>query len=110
MKVFNESKFLKHQELEGKDWVVTISGVERQEIENRDKTKERKFVLFFKEHDKGMILNSTNIGTLTTLFGSDDSDQWVGKRVTLYEKDDVEMGGKLVSGLRIRPKLPMAVA
>lgn len=110
MKVFNESKFLKHQELEGKDWVVTIAGVERQELENRDGTKEKKFVLFFKEHEKGMIINATNIGTLTALFASDDSDDWIGKRVTIYEKDDVEMGGKLVSGLRIRPKLPLSMA
>ncbi len=110
MKVFTESKFLKHQDLEGQDWVVTIRSVERQEMENRDGKKERKFVLFFKEHEKGMILNATNIGTITTLFNSDDSDNWVGKRVTIYEKDDVEMGGKLISGLRVRPKLPATVS
>jgi hypothetical protein len=106
MKVYTESKYLKHQDLEGQDWVVTIKGVERQELEDRDGNKEKKFVLFFKELDKGMILNATNIGTLTHLLGSDDSDMWIGKRVTLYEKDDVEMGGKLISGLRVRPKLP----
>lgn len=110
MKVFSESKFLKHQELEGQDWVVTIDRVERQELKNRDNNEiEKKFILFFKELEKGMILNATNMGILNGLFKSDESDDWVGKRVTLYTKDDIEMGGKIMSGLRIRAKLPAAV-
>ena len=109
MKVFTESKYLKHQELNGQDWVVTIDRVERQEIKNMDSNAmEKKFVLFFKELEKGMILNKTNMNILYALFNSDESDDWVGKRITLYTKDDIEMGGEIMSGLRIRSKHPAA--
>ncbi len=110
MKVFSESKFLKHQELDGQDWVVTIDRVERQEMKNNDGKQEKKFVLFFKEIEKGMILNATNMHTITTLLKSDESENWAGKKITLYTKDDIEMGGKLVPGLRVRPKLPAALS
>lgn len=109
MKVFTESKYLKHQELNGQDWVVTIDRVERHDMKKDDGTMEKKFVLFFKELDKGMILNATNMNTLYALFNSDDSDDWAGQRITLYTKDDIEMGGKIMSGLRIRAKKPAAV-
>ena len=108
MKVFTESKYLKHQELNGQDWVVTIDRAERHEMKNNDNETEKKFVLFFKEIEKGMILNATNMNVLYTLFNSDDSDDWAGKRITLYTKDDIEMGGKIMSGLRIRAKHPAA--
>ncbi len=106
MKVFTESKYLKHQELDGQDWVVTISDVERQSIKNNEGKDESKFVLFFKEHPKGMILNSTNMKVISNLLKSDESEEWKGKRITLYVKDDIEMGGKIMSGLRVRAKLP----
>ena len=106
MKVFTESKYLKHQELDGKDWVVTIDRVERHDLKHQDGQLEKKIVLFFRELDKGMILNSTNMNILYSLLNSDDSDDWAGKRVTLYTKDDIEMAGKIMSGLRIRAKLP----
>lgn len=109
MKVFNESKYLKHQELDGQDWVVTIDRVERHEMKSRDGKQEKKFVLFFREHEKGMILNATNMNTLYKLFNSDDSDDWAGKRIAIYTKEDIEMGGELVPGLRIRPKHPAAI-
>lgn len=109
MKVFTESKYLKYQELDGQDWVVTIRDVERHEIKAKDGKLEHKFVLFFVEHDKGMILNATNMKMLYKLFNSDESDDWKGKRITLYTKDDIEMGGEIMSGLRIRAKLPLAV-
>lgn len=109
MKVYNESKYLKHQELDGQDWAVTIRDVERHTMDGKDGKKENKFVLFFKEHDKGMILNATNMKMLYKLFNTDESDEWKGKRITIYVKDDIEMGGEIMSGLRIRAKLPAAV-
>jgi len=107
MKVYNESKYLKHQDLDGNDWVVTISDVTRDDIKDKDGTSKKKFVIHFKECDKGLVLNTTNMNMLYKLLLSDDSDAWIGKRVTLYVKDDIEMGGEIMSGLRIRSKLPL---
>jgi hypothetical protein len=108
MKVYNESKYLKHQDLGDQDWVVTIADVTRQEIKDADGTSKKKFVLHFKEEGlKGLILNTTNMNVLYVILKSDDSDDWIGKRITLYVKDDIEMGGKIMSGVRIRAKLPL---
>lgn len=107
MKVYNESKYLKHQDLEGNDWVLTIKNVTREDIKDRDGTSKKKFILHFNEHEKGLVLNTTNMNTLYKLLMSDDSDHWTGKRITLYVKDDIEMGGEIMSGIRIRGKLPL---
>lgn len=107
MKVYNESKYLKHQDLEGNDWAVTITNVTREDIKDRDGTSKKKFILHFKEVEKGLVLNTTNMNTLYKLLASDDSDDWTGKRITLYVKDDIEMGGEIMSGIRIRGKLPL---
>lgn len=106
MKVYNEGKYLKHQDLGSQDWPVTISDVKREEIKNKDGSNDKKFVLYFEELDKGLVLNTTNMNMLYKLFNSDDSDDWKGSRCTLYVKDDIEYGGDLVSGIRIRPKKP----
>lgn len=107
MKVYNESKFLKYQDLGGNDWVVTISNVTREDIKEKDGTSKKKFIVHFKECEKGLVLNTTNMNTLYKILGSDDSDVWMGKRITLYVKDDIEMGGEIMSGIRIRAKLPL---
>lgn len=107
MRVYNESRFLKYQDLDGMDVVVTISNVTRDDIKEKDGTSKKKFVVHFKELEKGLVLNTTNMNMLYKLLMSDDSDNWVGKRITLYTKDDIEMGGEIMSGIRIRAKLPL---
>lgn len=107
MKVYTESKYLKHQDIGDVDVVVTISNVTREDVKNKDNTTQKKFVVHFRELEKGMILNSTNMNMITKLMGTDDSDGWIGKRITLYTKDDIEMGGEITSGLRVRSKLPL---
>lgn len=107
-KFSTDSKYLKHQELDGQDWVVTIDRVTQEMMEKGEK-KEKKWVLYFKEMDKGMALNATNGKTLIKILGTDEMNDWIGKRITLYVKDDIEFNGELVSGIRVRPKLPLAV-
>ena len=66
---------------------------------------DRRWVLFFKELDKGMVLNTTGIRMLEKAFG-DESDDWVGKRVTIYVDPNVSYKGQVVGGLRLRPTSP----
>jgi hypothetical protein len=106
MRVYTESKYLKFQDLGEQDHVVTIRDVKREEIKNKDGLTNKKFVVYFQELDKGLILNTTNMNTIDKLMGSDDSDRWIGQRIVLFVKDDVELGGELVSGIRVRPKHP----
>ena len=59
-----------------------------------------KIILHFEETDKGLVLNKTNANTLIDLFKSDDTDDWIGRKVKLYAKD-VEYQGKMTRGIRI---------
>lgn len=105
-KFYTESKYLKHEELEDKDWVVTIDRVAQEVLENNGE-KQKKWILYFKEIEKGLVLNATNGKTLIKILGTDEMNDWVGQRITLYVKDDVEWQGELRSAIRIRPKRPL---
>ena len=92
------SKFLKKEDFPD-DEVVTIKDLSLEEVGQGGETK---WVLFFKEHTKGMILNVTTIRVLEAAFG-DDSDAWIGHKVKLYVDPNVTMQGKVVGGLRLMP-------
>ena len=49
-----------------------------------------------------MVVNSTNIKRLAKACASEDTEDWTGKQVVLYVDPDVEFGGNVVGGLRIR--------
>src|SRR5262249_24191143 len=84
--------------------VVTIKGNSK-EVIGRGLEQAEKFVLQFRELKKPFVLNKTNGKVLAKLFGTDEMDQWSGRRVSLYVKDDVEFQGEVVSAIRVRPTL-----
>ena len=96
-----ESKYLKKEDV-GAGKLVTISRLEQQNVAMEDQPAEMKWTMYFKEEDKGMVLNWTNIQLTAKATGSDDTDDWVGKQIVLYEDPNVSFGGKLVGGIRIR--------
>ena len=104
-KFSTEGKFLKYQELDGKEWVFTVKSFKHESIGQGDE-KELKWVLYFEEMEKGFVLNKTNGVVICEMYG-EEMDGWVGKKISLYEKDDVEFGGKLVSAIRVRRKVPV---
>jgi len=95
------SKYLKADDLDG-EMTVTIKSVVLEELESKDRGKQSKPVAYFREFDKGVVLNRTNWGTIAKQHG-DDSDMWVGKQIVLFAMD-VEAFGEMV--LAIRVKLP----
>jgi len=105
-KFTTDTKYLKHQELDGQDWVLTIKSY-KQEVLEKDKNSQKKWVVYFNEVDKGLALNSTNGKTICKVLGTDDMDKWIGQKITLYTKDDIEFGGDIVSGIRVRPTKPL---
>ena len=61
---------------------------------------EQKPVLWFTNHQKGLILNKTNNRTLRGSFG-DDMENWAGKVLVVYPTQ-TDFGGKTVGALRVR--------
>jgi hypothetical protein len=90
------------------DTVVTIGSYE-QVLVGQGSDAQQKFVLYFNELDKGLVLNATNGKVLTKMLLTDDMDNWIGSKITLYVKDDVQFKDDIVSAIRIRSKRPKEV-
>ena len=100
------SNYLRHSDLEeGHDTVVTITSYSQEDI-GLGENKKKKWVIYFKETDLGLVLNATNGKAVSKACGTDEMDEWKGKPISLYVKDDVEFQGDIVSAIRVRVKAP----
>jgi hypothetical protein len=102
-----ESKFIKQGDVE-KPVLWTVTGVERHNVAQEGADPEMKWCLTFSEIDKPLVLNSTNIQLCERAFGSDNTDQWIGRQIVLYVDPNVSYAGKITGGVRVRApkKLP----
>lgn len=94
------SKYLKHEDLEGKDVTVTIHSADMENVGTEEKPEE-KLVLRFRGRDKGLVCNVTNFDTIEMMYG-DETDEWVGQPITLYTDHTVKFAGKKAPGIRVR--------
>lgn len=99
------SKFLKKEDVGEDGTVVTIVNVHEVNVAMDGKDEEMKWCMTFREFDKPMVLNSTNAQLCEKFLGSDDTDDWTGKQVILFDDPTVSFGDKLVGGIRVR-RLP----
>ena len=93
------SKYIKQGDIDGPT-LVTIKKLTTADV-SQNQTGDMKWVVVFAELDKPMVLNSTNLKRIAKAHG-DDSDDWIGKQMVLYVDEDVEFGGEVVGGLRLR--------
>lgn len=105
------SKFLKKEDVDPPK-LVTIKALRQANVAMDDQPEEMKWTVLFKELEKPMVLNSTNIQLLTKALGTDETDEWVGKQVVVYNDPNVSFAGKITGGVRIRApkKKPEAAA
>ena len=83
--------------------IVTVDHLEEKNVAPNGQPEEMKWTIFFREFEKGMVLNSTNINALAQACASTDSDDWTGREVVLFMDPSVSYAGKVTGGLRIRP-------
>jgi len=102
------SKFLKKEDV-GRGVLGTITRVERVNVAVEGSDPEYKWAMYFKELDKPLILNVTNIHACADTFGSDDTDEWLNKSIVLYDDPNVAFAGKRTGGIRLRAPKPGAV-
>ena len=99
-----ESKYLKQSDVDG-ETEVTIVKIGQLNVAREDQEPEIKWAIRFQEFKKPMVLNSTNLQLLAKACESEESEDWIGKKVVIYADPNVSFGGKLVGGLRV--KLPI---
>ena len=109
-----QSKYLTKNDV-GNGLDVTIRAIDQADLAMEGEPPEMKYVLHFQENIKPMVLNTTNAQLIAAVLGSEETDDWIGKRVCLYDEKTVMYAGKLVGGIRVRaanhaPKQAVAVS
>jgi len=94
-------------EIVGKTPTLTVERVALEEVElmKKDdgdvgKMKDR-VIVYFQKVKRGWLLNRTNAECLRELFGSRETNDWIGKRVTLHSVN-VKVGPKMEPGIRVK--------
>jgi hypothetical protein len=95
-----ESKYLKQSDVDGVV-PVTIAALKKVNVARDDEDPEYRWTARFQEFPKPMVLNITNLKRLAKALG-DDTDDWMGRTVELYVDAEIEFGGNIVGGLRLR--------
>src|SRR3972149_1892729 len=98
---FSESKYLKKEDA-GKGILVTIDSVARENVAMEGEPPDHKAVMKFEESCKPFVVNPTNLQMIPAVIGSDDTDDWRGHKIVLYNEPKVSYKGKLTGGIRAR--------
>lgn len=100
------STYLKKEHLPGnRDLILTIDSCTKENV-GQGQDAEVRPVLWFKEDERGLVLNKTNVGRLYAAYNTVETDDLQGKKVSLYVDHEVGFGGKTVGGIRIRATAP----
>lgn len=89
--------YLKSSDIPEAGVVVTILTIKRAE---RDP---QKLEIGFKGLDQILVANKTNIRRIRQQLGSVNTDDWIGKKIVIFNDPLVEFGDKPVGGIRVRP-------
>jgi hypothetical protein len=99
------SKFLKQDDI-GAGQLVTIRTVDQHNVAASGAPDDNKWCASFNELDKPLVLNSTNMDTISIITGSLHTDGWIGKTIVLFVDPSVVYAGKRVGGIRVRAPKP----
>jgi len=95
------SKWLAAADLHDTDQTLTVSEV-GQEVVGQGDDAETKWVVYFTEVSKGLVLNKTNATSLSLCLGLQTED-WIGQRAVLYPTQ-VQFNSKMVDAIRVSEK------
>jgi hypothetical protein len=90
-------QYLKAADLNGKRVPVVIDSVAMEDIGG-----ETKPILHFRGKERGLVLNKTNANSISMIIGTDETDDWPGKAITLFPSK-TEFQGKRVDCIRVDP-------
>lgn len=89
-----QSKFLKKDDFPQPE-VLSIKHCALEEVGRG----ESRWVLYFREKTKGIVLNVTKIKQIEAAYG-DDTDNWTGRKVKVLHDPTVMMGAEVVGGIK----------
>lgn len=96
------SRFFKSDNFRDGPRTLTIRSVTKEKVGRDDDGGAFKPVLWFEEDERGLTLNSTRYETCAQLFGGNNTDSWLGKRIQAVYDPTTKFGGKRVGGIALR--------
>jgi hypothetical protein len=93
-------KYMKSSDLKGETWPVRIKDVKVEEFGEHNEEKQGKYVVYFQNHERPLVLNWTNASLLSSHFG-DNPDEWLGRTIELF-CERVLFKGDRVAAIRVR--------
>ena len=96
----SESKYLKKEDVMP-PMTVTISGIMMENLAQQGQPPEMKAVLQFSEAVKPMVMNPTNAQLIAHINGSEETDDWIGQKITLHNDPSISYSGRLTGGIRV---------
>jgi hypothetical protein len=94
-------KFFTADDVRKEEKELTIIDVSLEEIQGRDQ-KQKRPIVHVKESELGLVLNKTNYEDLAELYGSRNTDKWVGNTFVAFFNPAIKFGGRLVGGISVR--------
>lgn len=96
-----ESKYLKKEDCDT-GILFTIREMKQENVAKDDEPDDMKWILYSEEYPKGLVLNSTNAQLIAGIVKSEETDDWPGKRIVLFNDPSVSYAGKVTGGIRVR--------
>lgn len=90
------SKYLKAADFPAPK-LLTIERVDEEDVGD-----EAKLVVYFAEVEQGVVLGKTTLAAIVDALGSDETDDWVGYPIVVYNDPTVMYAGKRTGGIRFR--------
>tara|TARA_R110000764_G_scaffold210625_1_gene296605 strand:- start:660 stop:1025 length:366 start_codon:yes stop_codon:yes gene_type:complete len=101
MPVISTGKYLRRESVSPEGQTHQVIRCVEEEINSADGGSELKWILYMSDL-KPLIMNATNIRRCISALGGSQTDSWVGQSLVLYDDAEVEFGGKVVGGVRVR--------
>jgi len=95
-----QSKYMKKEDCGEEGILVKISGLKQENVAPDNKPEELKWILHFHGDVKPLVLNGTNTKLIEKALGSDETDDWIGREIVLFNDENVEYMGEVVGGVR----------
>jgi len=100
--LLKDSKFIKKEDLP-QPVLVTFSHLTHENLAGEGQKIDMGYVAHWQEQNiKPMVLKTTNAQSIAGFLGSEETNDWVGKKIVLYVDPNVMMEGRLVGGIRCR--------
>ena len=101
MAIITTGKYLKREEVTEEGEAHKVVSCVQQVLSMGEGESETKWVLTLSDL-KPLILNATNIRRCVAAFATSETDEWIGKSIVVYDDPEIEFGGKIVGGVRLR--------